>query len=370
MNLKRFLPLNLWFALFVVVPTALSSVYYGLIASDQYVSESRFVVRGRADRPNQIGGLAGLVQATGLSNGQEQTNEVLDYIRSRNALAELQRTLDIRSKYTDASVDLLSKYPPFLRSDRFENLLRYYSSMIDTRIDTETGLAVLDVRAFKPQDAQKINATLLDFSERLVNRLNAKSRDKAITEAEQRVRLAEDRVRRARSAMGEYRNLQDLVDPVKQAGGVLAISDKLVSQQASLQAQLDLISRVAPRNPSIPALRQQIASYGRAIANQNGRAVGSKSALSSKMGNFEKLSLEQEFAAQTLTAANASLEQASAEAVRQQYYLERVVEPNAPDLSRYPQRFWRIMTVLGASLCLYLIGWMLVVGILEHSPDD
>lgn len=36
---------NRLFLACVVAPTLLSSVYYGLIASDVYVSESRFVVR-------------------------------------------------------------------------------------------------------------------------------------------------------------------------------------------------------------------------------------------------------------------------------------------------------------------------------------
>jgi len=26
--------------------------------------------------------------------------------------------------------------------------------------------------------------------------------------------------------------------------------------------------------------------------------------------------------------------------------------------------------VFGAALCLYFIGWMLMVGILEHAPED
>jgi capsular polysaccharide transport system permease protein len=88
------------------------------------------------------------------------------------------------------------------------------------------------------------------------------------------------------------------------------------------------------------------------------------------MGGYDNLALEQEFAAQTLTAANAALEQARTDAQRQQFYLERVVEPNAPDLARYPSRLWQILTVAGVALCLYFIGWMLVVGILEHAPED
>jgi len=368
-NIKLTRP-KIWFVIVVIIPTLLASLYYGLICSDQYISESRFVVKGRADRPSPLSGIAGLIQATGMSAGQEQTNEVLDYIKSRSALAGLQKRVDVRGKFASSDIDTLSRYPAFFRLDRFENLFRYYQGQIDTKLDSETGLAVLNVRAFSPADAQRINSILLDLGESLVNRLNAKARDKAIAEAQGRVEGAETRVLNARLALSRYRNDQSLIDPLKQAGAALAISDKLVSEQAALQAQLDVMVRVTPRNPSIPALRSRIGAIGRAVASQNSRAVGRPSALSSKMGGFDALALEQEFAAQTLTAANASLEQARADAQRQQYYLERVVEPNAPDLSRYPSRLWQILSVVGVTLCLYLVGWMLLVGILEHAPED
>lgn len=362
--------LRSWFTLVVLVPIALSIIYYGFIASDQYISESRFVVKGRSDRPNPMSGLAGIMQVTGLSGGQEQTNEVIDYIKSRNALQALQRTENIRGKFMLPSIDFLSRYPAFWLEDRFENLYPYYQKKVATKLDSETGLAVLTVKAFTPTDARDINARLLTLSEALVNQLNAKSRTKAIDEAEKRVAEAQGRVRTARIALSTYRNDQQLVDPLKQATGVLAISDRLIAERAALQAQLDLMTRVAPRNPSIPALRGRIAAIGSAIAAQNGRAVGGTSALSSKMGGYDNLVVEQEFATQTLTAASAALEQARADAQRQQYYLERVVEPNVPDMSRYPARLWQILTVAGAALCLYFIGWMLVVGIIEHSPDS
>jgi capsular polysaccharide transport system permease protein len=71
-----------------------------------------------------------------------------------------------------------------------------------------------------------------------------------------------------------------------------------------------------------------------------------------------------------LTAANTALETARTEAQKQQFYVERVVEPNLPDEPLLPRRLKRILVVLAASLGLYFIGWMLVVGILEHAPED
>jgi capsular polysaccharide transport system permease protein len=366
----QFLRKNRWFIAFVVLPTLLAAFYYFFLASDRYVSESRFTVKSESERPSQISSLASIIQTTGLSSGQEQTSEVLDYIRSRSALAELSSQMNIRADYNASHADFLSRYPTLFGEDRFENLYRYYSRMIEAQIDPNTGLAVLTVQAFTPGDAQRINSQLLELSERLVNRLNEKARDKSVAENEKLVAIAEQRVKNARLALAAYRNKNNLLDPSKQALGVFDISSKLVSQQATLQAQLDMMRRVAPDNPAIPSLEKQIGALSEQVSEQNGRAVGPDSSIASKLTSYEGLTLEQEFASQMLTSANTQLAQARAEAIRQQYYLERVVEPSAPDMGTLPHRFVQVLVIAGVLLCLYLVGWMLIVGILEHAPED
>jgi capsular polysaccharide transport system permease protein len=356
--------------LFVGLPTALALVYYGFIASPVYVSQSSFVIKSPAQKSVPTLSLANLVQTSGLSAGQEQTKEVLQYIRSRNALQDLERETDVRTKYSNRGADFLSRFPQAFRDGSFENFYRYYGSMVGADTDPDSGLAVLEVHAFTPEDAYDLNSRLLDLSEGLVNRLNQRAEGRAIAEAEQRVMQAENRVRNARVALSAFRNQQQLIDPSKQAAGVLDISNKLVSEQAALQAQLDLMLRVAPRNPAIPALQNRIVALGRAIAGQNARAVGTPTGIASKLGGYEKLQVEEQFATQMLTAANTSLESARTDAQKQQFYLERVVEPNKPDDSTLPHRLKRILVVFGASICLYFIGWMLVVGVLEHAPED
>jgi capsular polysaccharide transport system permease protein len=359
-----------WLALFVGLPTLLATVYYGLIASPIYVSQSSFVIKSPAQKSVPTLSLANLVQTSGLSAGEEQTKEVLQYVRSRNALEDLLKGTDVRAKYSNRGADILNRFPQPFHDSSFENLYRYYGSMVGADTDPSSGLAVLEVKAFTPEDSYDLNSRLLDLSEALVNRLNQRAEGRAIAEAEHRVQQAEDRVRNARVALSTYRNRQDLIDPAKQAAGVLEVSNKLVAEQAALQAQLDLMERVAPLNPSIPALRNRVVAIGRGIAAQNGRAVGTPTGIASKLGAYEKLQVEQEFATQMLTAASAALETARTEAQKQQFYLERVVEPNKPDDSTLPHRLKSILTVFGASICLYFIGWMLIVGILEHAPED
>ena len=359
-----------WFALFVGLPTLLAILYYGFIATSVYVSQSTFVIKSPSQKATPSLSLANIVQTSGLSGGQAQTKEILQYIRSRNALRDLEQQTNIRAKFSDADIDFLSRFPRPFRLPSFENLYRFYGSKVGADLDAESGLAVVQVRAFTPDDAYEINTRLLNLSEDLVNRLNRRAEGHAITEAQQRVREAEARVATARAALSSFRNQEALIDPGKQAEGVLEISNQLVSEQAALQAQLELMVRSAPRHPAIPALRSRIAAVARAIASQTGRAVGTPTGIESKLARYEKLNAEQEFATQMLTATNTALEQARTEAQKQQFYLERVVTPNKPDDPTLPHRLKYILIVFAASLCLYFIGWMIVVGILEHAPDD
>lgn len=359
-----------WFLIFVVTPTILAAIYYGLIASDIYVSESRFVIKSPDQKRSQVSTLANLVQTTGLSGGQEQTDEVLAFVRSRDALQGLEKSTQIRAKFASQRADALSRFPQLFSNDSFESLFKYYGDMVDARLDTETGTAVIKVRAFTPRDAYDINRQLLNLSEGLVNRLNARSQMKGIAEAQRQVDLATTRAKTARVALTQFRNTQAVIDPAKQAGGVIEIANNMIAERAALQAQLDLMQRVAPGNPSIPALRNRISAISVQIASQDSRMVGTGSGIASKMGGYENLLVEQEFATQSLNAANAALVQARAEAQRQQFYLERVVDPNMPDMPLLPKRLLSVIIVAAAAICLYFIGWMLMVGILEHAPED
>lgn len=359
-----------WFALFVIAPTLLASIYYGLIASDVYVSESRFVIKAPDRRASSMSSFSSFMMSAGLGGGQEQSSEILGYLRSRDALQDVSRTVDVRAIFSAEEADWLSQFPGPFEDGNFEDLYEYYASMVFAGPDADTGLTILSVNAFRPQDAQALNAGLLDLSEQLVNRLNARINAQAISEAEDRVRLAEQRVRNARVQLAAFRNQSDLLDPEQQGAAVLTVSSSLLTQEAAMRAKLAEVEAATPNHPSLPSMRERVAALAQQVAEQTGRAVGTPGGIASKLAGYETLLVEQEFATQMLTAANASLEQARAEAVSQQYYLERVVEPNLPDDALLPNRLKSVLAVLFACLCLYLVGWMLVVGILEHAPDD
>lgn len=361
---------NPWFLLGVILPVLLSAIYYFGVASPQYVSESRFVIKAPSQRGAQVSSFANLIQTTGLSAGQEQSNQIIDYVRSRSALEVLTKDIAVRKTFGGAEIDSFSRFPQPWDTDSFEDLFDYYRGKVQIDRDTDTGLVVLRAIAFDPRAAAKINERLLRQSEQLVNQLNENARTTAIEEATGRVVEAEQRVAQARQAIAAYRNEVSVVDPLQEATAVAEIANRLITERAALEAQLTTLRSVTPEHPAIPALREQIRSLTREIERQTARVVGGKDTISGKLPSYDALVLEQELASELLVLAQTTLEGARSEALKQQFYLERVVNPNLPDEPEYPKALKIVLTILGFALCLYFIIWMFVVGILEHAPED
>lgn len=359
-----------WFLLLVVVPVILASLYYAFVASDVFVSESRFVIRSPGNQTSRSFSISNLFDGKTNASAPEETNQAIAYLRSRDALRSLGGDIDVKAKYDSGKGDFMSSFPGLFRHDSFESFFYYFSKQVPVSVDPETGVVVLQVQAFDPGDAHDINAHLLAQAEKRVNTLNANAQKEAIRENEARLEGAMQRLADARVALSGYRNRSQLLDPQEQASGVMQVSNGLVAERASLQAQIDSIRKQAPDHPSLPAMQAQLRALNTQIAMEEGKAVGTPSGIASKMSEYERLLADQEFASQMVTAASTSLEQARTEIERKQFYLERIAEPNTPDQAQLPHRIRSILTIAGVVLCLYFIGWMLIVGILEHSPDE
>jgi capsular polysaccharide transport system permease protein len=185
------------FVAMVLVPTLGAIMYYGLIASDVYVSESRFLVRNPQNQSSS-GVVGALLQGTGLGGHSENdSSSVHDYILSRDALTELDKKLDMRKSFSKPDIDLFDRFPGLGLSRSFEKFYLYYGKHVAIESDSASSISVLTVRAFTAEDAYKINHALLDISERLVNTLNDRSRRDLIDFADHEVKIASDKAKDA-----------------------------------------------------------------------------------------------------------------------------------------------------------------------------
>jgi capsular polysaccharide transport system permease protein len=350
--------------LLVVLPSCLAIIYYGVIASDIYTCESRFLVRSMQPSSGAPSTL-GLLLGGGMSHDDAYT--VHDYILSRDALHELDQRISIRDAFSHKHVDFFNRFPgPLLRDHSFEELFRYYVKHVGVEFDSSSSISVLSVRAYRAQDAYQINSALLEMSERLINTLNDRARQDLIRFADDEVTLASDKAKEASMALLSYRSSHDVFAPEQQASLQLTGVAKLQEDLIGTEADLAQLSKLSPNNPQIAALENRAATLRNAIATEAAKVTSSHTSLSARSPEFERLNLELGFADKQLGIALAERETARSEAQRKQLYLERVVQPTAPDKAMQPRRIRSVFTVFLFGLITWGIAKLLIASVREH----
>ena len=362
---SRFMRINRLFLLTVALPTALAVVYFGLMASDVYISESRIVVRS-PDRQAATG-LGALLKGAGFSRAQDDSFTVHDYVLSRDALKEINDSLGVAKAFGSSDVDIFSRFGGLDFDTSFEALHRYYQKKIDVQQDSASSISTLTVRAYSAQDSQSINQKLLELSEGLVNRLNERGRQDLIRSAATEVADAETKSKTAALALSVYRNAKGVVDPERQATVQLQQVAKLQDELIATKTQLAQLRAFTPQNPQIQSLQLRVQTLQSEMNAETSKVTGGELSLANKAADFQRLALEREFADKQLASAMASLEQARNEAQRKQVYIERIAQPSLPDVAMEPRRLRSIL----ASFVLGLVAWgilsMLLAGVHEHQ---
>ena len=354
---------NRLFWLTVVLPTLAAIVYFGFIAADVYISESRFVVR--SPERQTASPLGALLKGSGFARSQDDSYTVQDFILSRDALRALDEKIDLRSAY--AKGDIIGRFPGLDWDDSFENMHRYYQQGVSVQLDPLSSIATVRVRAFAADDAQKINQSLLEMGEALVNQLNERGRQDLIRFATSEVAMAEKKAGRAALALARYRNEKGVIDPEKQSAIPLQQVAKLQDELIAAKSQLAQLQMLTNENPQIPVLRKRIQMLETEIEAESGRVAGGRRSLASKAADFQRLALEKEFADRQLASALSSLEQARNEAQRQQLYLERIAQPSLPDAAMEPRRLRAILAVFVLGLIAWGVLSMLIASVKEHQ---
>lgn len=362
---ERFPNLGWLFLLTVVAPTIVATLYFGLFASDAYISESRFVVRS-PEKPSAAAGLGLLLKSAGFSNTGDEVFATREYLLSRDALAAFNANSAVARAYGAPSVSIFDRYDPIGWNNSFEDLYRFYRKNVTLEQESPT-ITTLRVRAFTAADATRINRQLLSHAEAMVNRLNTRGRADLIEYAKSEVQEAKQDAQDAALALARFRNREGLVDPEKQATVQLQMISKLQDQVIVTRTQLRQLETFAPRNPEIPVLRTTLTSLDREIQEQLGKVAGDQRSLAGSAVEYQRLMLDNVFTEKQLAAAMASLQDAQNEARRKQAYLETIVLPNLPDEPLEPKRLRGVIATFILGLVAWGIASMLIAGIREHS---
>jgi len=353
------------FVFAVLLPTLLAALYFFLYATPQFISESRFIIKTQSSAAATLG-----AELMGGSRGgigaSESENAVRDHLLSHDALAAVRQRMDLVATFRPPHADIYSRL--WWPNPTVERLLDHYRHQVQVVPDAYTGIVTMTVRTYSPEDSLILSRHLLDIGEEWVTRANQRMLDETMRAARDVVQMAERRVTEAAAAVTAFRQRELALNPTRSAEMAVGSIGGLEQEATRLRAELQTLQSFSrPNAPQITNLRNRIAAIERQIQEERARVANADQGVTQQVAGFERLVLEQELANRSLGAAMAGLEAATANAQRQQIFLQRVVEPNLAQRSLYPKPVLFTVYVFAGLSMIYGMLWLLVAGVREHA---
>ena len=308
------------FVICVLGTIGISAWYLWERAADRYVSTAGFSVRTE-EVGSAIELLGGVAELSGSSSSD--TDILYKFIQSQELVRKIDQALDLRALWSKADPDLdpiFSYHPP----GAIEDLTRYWARMVKVYNDSGTGLIDLDVQAFTPEDAQNIAQMIYDQSSLMINQLSAIAREDATRYAREELERAIERLKETRAAVTRFRNKNQIVSPASTLQIQTGLLSSLEMQLAEALIEADLLrptsSASDPRLLQAERRREVIETRIQGERNKLGLGADSgeiaNSGFADLVGEFERLSVDRQFAVQACTAALATFDAGVAESRR------------------------------------------------------
>lgn len=355
------------FIFFVAIPAIASILYLAFIASNQYVSETRFAVRtSYVDfaRDKNTGALTSVSSGAVPALAGQDAYIVSDYVRSRAIIDTLLPEIDLRAIFRRPGADFWMR----LKKDAsIEELVDYWRGMVTTYVDGPSGVVTIQARTFFPEDALVLSRAIIKASEAMVNGVSERARRDSLKRGEDEVRRSETAMREALQDLRNFRDKEGFIDPVVAATSTSQLLLQTMSEKIRLENDYFVAaSAMSAQAPTVQALKERIDGLDMQITTLRAQLTGDaaqRSTISASIVKYEELELKRIFSEKMLSLSQESLERARLKAVNQSIYISVFVPPGLPEYSKYPERLslsfiipitllilWGIMALVAAAV--------------------
>jgi capsular polysaccharide transport system permease protein len=355
--------------LFVLLPTLVIGLYLFAFASDQYIAEAQFAVRGNVEPMENIslGQYTNLIQ----KHNSQDSFIVRDYINSQTMVEQLEKSIGISKMFSRSEADFWTRFNP---ADPIEDLTKYWRKHVEAHIDSISGVIRLSVRAFTPQDALTIAGEVVKRSETLINEISKRAQADMVAQAKADATTAQERLRNAHLAVQAFRNQWGVIDPIKTAESTLTTLTLLRKERLKVDNDLQVLrsSNLDERSRSIQTLVANIAAIDQQMKalqdemTSAGTAAGGGPNLTEALLRYEGLLVERTIAEKLEESANMLYDRARVSASKQHIFLATFVPPVLPTDSLYPERGHTLLVSFFCFLVIWSSSSLLIAGVRDQ----
>jgi capsular polysaccharide transport system permease protein len=351
-----------WLPLLVLALIVSFTIYYGFIATGMYVSESRFAIKGQQSLSTD--NILSLLGGTTSDAGTDRAI-VSEYILSPDMIFSLDKLLDLRTHFSTSKADFFSRLSSDATLDEFIN---YWQTIVTVKLDSASGVTTLHTKAFTSELAHAMNSEILRLSEQLINNMNNRALTDSLAQTRHEVKLAENRLAKARQALSSFRNQYQEIDPSATATSRVSLVSQLEAQLSAARVELETIRKfMSEDSHQVQALKGKMSGLEKQIDFEKNRIASSNNPeLIQLLERFEELTMEHEFAQQMYVSAITSLETVRVKMENKSSYIEAFQRPTVPDEPTHPERGKRIIISIVVILLSYGILLLLIAGVRDH----
>lgn len=344
------------FVICFVLPSLAGAVYYGLIASDRFVTEARFAVRpniGTADKatPDAVGTNAGVPKEM----IAQDTLITQEYVHSRPMLEAIEAQLPLREYFGRESIDYISR---FNTSKPTEKFLRYWNQHVAIDVESGTGILTLYVEAFDPAESLAITQAVLSEAERMINDLSAKPRQDAVEQSALELKRVEERLLKARQAVNDQRNREGVVDAQKANEANIKMVGELRGARINLAVQLAIGQRdLGPESRRMIDIKQQIRDLDDNISRLERQSASQdpeqKRLLSNALTRYEALEHDRKREEKYYEEVRVASERARIVAAQKVETFATIIPAMKAESSVEPRRYLMTSLIMAGSAVLF-----------------
>lgn len=343
-----------------------AAFYWGIIASDRYVSEARVIIQRTDLAGGQAMDFAGLFGNIG-GGGRADQLLLRDYLLSADMLKKLDARLGLRSHYSDWHRDPLSRM--WFKDTPLELFHSHFLSMVSVELDDYAGVLVIRAQGYDPKTAHALAAMLVEEGEHYMNAMAHDLARGQVTFLERQAGDMSARTLRARRAVLDYQNRKGLVSPQGTVDSLAAIIGHLEAQLADMRIRrAAMLGYLMPDSPNIAELNLQITAAERQIGQEQARLVSPNGkTLNSIVEEFQRLQMNAEFAQDVYKTALVALEKGRIEATRTLKKVSVLQTPTEPQYPLEPRRIYNTVVFTLSALLLAGIVQLLAAIIRDHK---
>jgi len=342
----------------------MAAIYWGIIASDRYVSEAHVVV----DRTD-FGGVQGMDFAS-LITGNRSSNDLMllrDHLLSVDMLEKLDAKLNLRSHYSDRKRDIISRM--WFEDASREFFHRHYLSRVNIELDSLSGVLRISAQAYDPEMAHAIVSLQVEEGEKFMNDISHRiSREQVIFLEKQAAEIGE-RLMQTRQSVLAFQNAKELVSPQGKVESLVAIVGRLEGQLVELKGKREaMLGYLSPKSSDVAQINMQIAALEKQLGLENARLASLEGqTLNRTLEEFQRLEMEAKFVQDIYQTALIALEKGRIEATRTLKKVSIVQSPTVPQYPLEPRRIYNIFLFALSVLVMMGIMHLLAAIIREHK---